>query len=450
MWRHPHDMLWSLFKAEELNSQSFIVFQSFRHLKVCIWSIPTAFICLHRLHDPVANRRSWQTGASDLIWSLLPAIVLMQNHWCKTAKIVRPPSLFLWGAVDAMHLACGTNLRVLQQLFHCTRASMFLFCKMWFLFLFESGGWPSRVNVLKMIAAAPRLPWTHWRVYLLWRLVLWKRGKAKHFEILWGMRENDGGRPRLYSKHEGGNMEMERNGLAKVVENQLRHAGDGACVAACFVWDQRYPSFDHLLRNGRMLKTWGATCLCLLHGILVSTLPGPCCFCWTFSKWPNPFMSTSHDQNTTDFRPRYNAALGGLLWFLNSKVFSFLHVHTSFWFIHNLSQFSIFQSVQRCSKPLYRVTSFGPGYQLQIWRTFLEDGQVLGTPCSVHCTSNFCICSILNLDMYSLSSLVTCQSCQSCQPCQPCQCCQPCQSCHFLLNNFCVYLSVGRPVLASL
>ena len=69
------------------------------------------------------------------------------------------------------------------------------------------------------------------------------------------MRENDGGRPRLYSKHEGGNMEMERNGLAKVVENQLRHAGDGACVAACFVWDQRYPSFDHLLRNGRMLKT---------------------------------------------------------------------------------------------------------------------------------------------------------------------------------------------------
>jgi hypothetical protein len=56
----------------------------------------------------------------------------------------------------------------------------------------------------------------------------------------------------------------------------------------------------------------------------------------------------------------------------------------------------------------------------------------------------------LNLDMYSLSSLVTCQSCQSCQPCQPCQCCQPCQSCHFLLNNFCVHLSVGRPVLASL
>ena len=276
-----------------------------------------------------------------------------------------------------------------------------------------------------------------------------ERGKSK---ALWDTlrHERKWRGPRLYSKHEGGNMEMERNGLAKVVENQLRHAGDGACVAACFVWDQRYPSFDHLLRNGRMLKTWGATCLCLLHGILVSTLPGPCCFCWTFSKWPNLFMKTSHDQNTTDFRPRYNAALGGLLWFLNSKVFYFLHVHTSFWFIHNLSQFSIFQSVQRCSKPLYRVTSFGPGYQLQIWRTFLEDGQVLGTPCRVHCTSNFCICSILNLDMYSLSSLVTCQSCQSCQPCQPCQCCQPCQSCHFLLNNFCVHLSVGRPVLASL
>lgn len=373
----------------------------------------------------------------------------MQNHWCKTAKDRQTSKLIPvrggWcdasrmrhepeGLAAIVSLHSGLDVSILQNVVSLPLWVWRVTIKSQCLENDRSGPEAS-LDALKSLSAV--------------KARALKGGKSK---ALWDTlrHERKWRGPRLYSKHEGGNMEMERNGLAKVVENQLRHAGDGACVAACFVWDQRYPSFDHLLRNGRMLKTWGATCLCLLHGILVSTLPGPCCFCWTFSKWPNLFMKTSHDQNTTDFRPRYNAALGGLLWFLNSKVFYFLHVHTSFWFIHNLSQFSIFQSVQRCSKPLYRVTSFGPGYQLQIWRTFLEDGQVLGTPCSVHCTSNFCICSILNLDMYSLSSLVTCQSCQSCQPCQPCQCCQPCQSCHFLLNNFCVHLSVGRPVLASL